>query len=86
MNNDKFKNLSYFFDYFKTQWFKKCDIRDWNISELTKKCLENNKIDKLFFTNNIMESLNSRMNYKLNKYKKENVNLFNNKINEIINQ
>ena len=84
-DNENFKDLNEFFSYFKLQWTKKCQYSDWNVYNISMQCMEEKNIDKLFFTNNIMESINSRLNYNLIKNKNNNVNQFNMKLNEIIN-
>ena len=46
---------------------------------------ENNQIDLLFFTNNILESCNSKINCNIIKNKNNTVNMFSIQINNIIN-
>ena len=85
INNKKFNNLNKFFDYFELTWRKKFDLKEWNLYEISKKAIEKNLLDKLFFTNNIMESFNSRINHNIIKDKNNTINKFNNQINYIIN-
>ena len=79
------KDYKKFFQYFETQWIKKVDISEWNLYELALNALNTNTLDKIFFTNNIVESCNSRLNSVLIKNKNNTVNNFNKTINKIIN-
>lgn len=56
-----------------------------SIYNISKKAIETNNLDKLFFTNNIMESCNAKLNDSIIKDKNNTINNFNNKINYIIN-
>ena len=62
-----------FIDYLQNFWFKK-NIRDYNYSYFIEKFKENDAaLKKLYLTNNILESLHSKINYNLphsipNKY------------------
>ena len=84
-NNENFININKFFSYFDTTWRKKFDLNKWNLYEISKKAINLNSLDKLFFTNNIMESFNSRINHNIIKDKNNNINTFNKQINYIIN-
>ena len=50
-----------------------------------KKAIETGNLDKLFFSKNIMESCNEKLNDSIIKDKNNTINNFNNKINYIIN-
>ena len=63
-NNKSFINLNKFFIYFENTWTKKVQINDWNIYEIVLKRFKEKNIDNIFFTNNVVESLNSRLNIK----------------------
>jgi len=80
-----FKNLEKFFNYFNNTWLKKYNIEDWNIYNITLEAYKNNFIDKLFFTNNIVESCKSRLNSDIKKNKTNTVYQFSIEINKIIN-
>ena len=84
--SNNWKNSKKFFDYFKLQWNKKVSVDEWNIYSIVKTCYDKNILDKVFFTNNIVESCNSRLNKLIIKNKNNIVNNFNNQINQIINQ
>ena len=45
--------------------------------------MEQNKLDKIFFTNNIVESANSRLNINIKKNKNNTVNNFSKEINKL---
>ena len=84
-DNNNFYDLKNFFSYFDLTWRKKNDLNDWNLYDISKKAIETGNLDKLFFTNNIMESCNAKLNDSIIKDKNNTVNNFNNKINYIIN-
>ena len=84
-NTDNWHNLKDFFIYFETTWIKKININDWNLYLLAKAGVEQNKLDKIFFTNNIVESANSRLNINIKKNKNNTVNNFSKEINKLIN-
>ena len=84
-NVDKWSNFIKFFEYFDTVWLKKININDWNLYLLAKNGRELDKLDKIFFTNNIVESANSRLNINIKKNKNNKVNIFSIEINKLIN-
>ena len=84
-NKDFWPDLNKFFEYFETTWEKKLNINDWNLYPLAKKAIELKIIDKIFFTNNIVESANSRLNQNIKKNTNNTVNIFSKEINKLIN-
>ena len=74
-----------FFKYFKSTWCKKINISEWNLYNIALEAYNKNFIDKLFFTNNIVESCNSRLNVDIKKNKNNTINQFGIEINKIIN-
>lgn len=46
---------------------KKIQISKWHLYNIAKTAILNNNLDKIFFTNNIMESANSRLNINIIK-------------------
>ncbi len=62
---DKLKSLNIdisFIEYLNSYWFRK-DIKEFNYSSFIEKYKENDKaLQKLYITNNIIESLNSKIN------------------------
>ena len=82
---ESWKNYKKFKDYFKLQWIKKISIEEWNIYNISKLCYENNTLDKIFFTNNIVESCNIWLNKNIINNQNNTVNKFNIQINKIIN-
>lgn len=84
-NKDYWPDINKFFEYFETTWEKKLNINDWNLYPLAKKATELKIIDKIFFTNNIVESANSRLNQNIKKNTNNTVNIFSKEINKLIN-
>ena len=60
-------NLKDSFIYLETTWLKKININDWNLYLLAKAGVEQNKLDKIIFTNNMVELANSRLNINIKK-------------------
>ena len=83
-NKDYWPDINKFFEYFETTWEKKLNINDWNLYPLAKKATELKIIDKIFFTNNIVESANSRLNQNIKKNTNNTVNIFSKEINKLI--
>ena len=66
---DEHRKYDKFISYLKRTWFKK-GRKDFNYSKVIKEYYNNIKIiDKIYLTNNIIESLHSKINSYLPKYK-----------------
>ena len=72
-DNNNFYDLKNFFSCFDLTWRKKNDLNDWNLYDISKKAIETGNLDKLFFTNNIMESCNAKLNDSIIKDKNNTV-------------
>ena len=82
LNGNKYKTLK---NYLKNYWFKK-DLHEYNFSEFIKKYKTNKKIfEKLYLTNNIVESLHGKINYYLPKHTTNRINFINTLKNIFIN-
>ena len=63
----KLKKYNKFIKYLKTYWFKK-NNEEYNFSMFIKKyCKDENKLEKLYFTNNIIEAIHGKINFYLPK-------------------
>ena len=85
---DKLKSLNIdisFIEYLNSYWFRK-DIKEFNYSSFIEKYKENDKaLQKLYITNNIIESLNSKINSYALTSNPNKINFINSMKNIIIN-
>ena len=81
----KYNNYDSLINYLKSYWFKKI-INNYNYSCFIKKYLNNKKaLDELCVTNNIIESLHSKLNYYLPRHVTNQYNFINVITNILIN-
>ena len=73
----KYNKYNKFINYLKNYWFKKSD-EEYNYSVFIKKYINNeNKLDKLYLTNNIIEQIHSRINSYMPKHSINNFDFIN---------